>query len=219
MERYRDFLYLPAMYQLFGDLGTLTIGPHITLEEIGANYEFQKVEVEKQEHKTERFLSMNPAGTVPVLVHDGLVVTEAAAIMQYLAEQHEPKLVPAPGTPQRATILRWLTFTVSTLQPANRRLFYPERFSTDPTHVEGIAKQADQHQLAAWKILDEHALSEGPFILGQDYTIADIYLTMFSTWRDDPLEIRRMFPKVGRLVEAAIERPATRRVLEEHGEI
>lgn len=212
-------VYTYAMYELYWEVGTVAMAPHIALEEVGAPYELHHIDTEKDAQQEASFLALNPAGLVPVLVHDGLVVTESAAITQYIATRHpEAGLLPEPGSPAFAETLRWLVFAVTTLQTAGRRMFYADRFSTDASHAEAIEKRAEQHLLAGWKLVDEHALTAGPFIHGEQYSIADIYLVFLTSWSNDPDELRERFPNVGRMYEAATRRPATKRILDLHDE-
>jgi glutathione S-transferase len=206
-----------AMYELYWDAGTLAMAPHITLEEVGASYELHHVDLDSDAQREPAFLRLNPAGTVPVLVHDGRVLTESAAITQYVATRHpDARLLPEPATAAHGETLRWLMFAVTTLQTAGRRMFYSERFSTDESHSDAIRERAEEHLLAGWRIIDQHALQAGPFIHGERYSIADIYLVALSTWHDDAAKLRSDFPRVGRMFDAASRRPATRRILDLH---
>ena len=206
------------MYALYWEEGTLAIAPHIVLEEIGAPYKLHHVDLESEAHKTPDFLALNPAAGVPVLVDDSLTLTESAAICLYLAERHPAiGLLPAGGSPERATVLRWLLFAATTLQPAGRRMFYPERFSIDPADAPRVGARAREHLLDAWRLVADHALSAGPFVCGKAYSVADVYLVMLSTWVDDDMDLCGAYPAVGRLVDAARARPATRRALAQHG--
>ena len=147
-------------------------------------------------------------------------MTESGAITLHVAEQHpDAGLLPAPGTRERAITLRWLMYAVNTLQPAGRRLFYPERFSVDESHADGINKRAEENLLSSWKWIETHAIGDGPFVLGDRYTVADIYMVMMSAWSDDSAQLRRDYPKIERMFDAAVERPATQRILTVHGEL
>ena len=212
-----DRCRLLAMYELYWEAGTLAMAPHITLEEVGAAYELHYVSIDDDAHRQPEFLRLNPAGTVPVLVHEGHALSESAAIMLYVASRHpDARLLPEPGTLAYGQTLHWLMFATTTLQHAGRRMFYAERFSTDESHAEAIHDKAEQDLLAAWKVVEEHALGEGPFIHGDRYSLADIYLVLMAVWLDDMDKLRAELPRVARLFDAASQRPATRRILELH---
>jgi glutathione S-transferase len=205
------------MHELYWDMGTLAMAPHLALEEAGALYKLHRVDLGNDEQLRDGFRALNPACTVPVLTHEDLVLTESSAISLYVAEQHpEAGLLPPPGSRERAIALRWLMFAVNTLQPAGRRMFESERFSTDASHSDSIRARAEEDLLAGWRLIEDHALTQGPFVLGDRYSLADTYLVMFSTWCDEQSELFHQFPKLGRLFQAASVRPRTARVLEAH---
>ena len=75
--------------------GASSVVPHIVLEEIGAPYERQVVNLAQGEHKSGAYLKINPHGKVPALAVDGLVLTENVAILTYLAKRFpETQLLP-----------------------------------------------------------------------------------------------------------------------------
>src|SRR5215471_8917490 len=92
---------------------------HWMLEEIGAPYRFEVVNLEQGEHKKPAFLAVNPMGKVPALVHRGVVITEAAAMCAYLADAFpQAKLAPPTDSPARGTYYRWLFFGAGCVEPA-----------------------------------------------------------------------------------------------------
>ena len=92
---------------------------HWMLEETGAPYRMELLSFEKNEHKAPAYLAINPMGKVPAIVHRGVVVTEVAAILTYLADAF-PKagLAPKLDDPARGTYLRWMFFGAGCLEPA-----------------------------------------------------------------------------------------------------
>jgi glutathione S-transferase len=102
-----------------------------TLQEVEADFEPIRVNLVAGEHRRPEFLKINPAGKIPVLVDDDLVLTESVAIVLYLAEKYPDKgLLPA-GLNERAQVNRWLLFAATELeQPlwriARHTALYPE---------------------------------------------------------------------------------------------
>lgn len=71
----------------------------------------------KQQNRTPEFLALNPCGKIPVLEDDGLILTESAAIMLYLAERYgEGRLLPKPGTAASGHHHQWLSFVITELE-------------------------------------------------------------------------------------------------------
>ena len=98
---------------------TRATGVRILLEELGADYDVHVLNIRRGEQRTPDFLAVNPLGKVPTIVHDGAVVTEQAAIYQYLADAFpERGLAPPIGDTLRGPYLRWLAFYGASFEPA-----------------------------------------------------------------------------------------------------
>ena len=148
---------------------------HYMLEEVGVPYRIELLRFDKGEHKTEKFRAVNPMGKVPALAHRGVVVTEAAAICAYLADAFpEAKLAPAVDDPQRGTYYRWLFFTASCLEYAA----FDKSTGRDPGPASRIGYGTYEDTLAAL----EHALAPGPFVLGDRFSAADVYVGSHLAW-------------------------------------
>ncbi len=136
------------------------------LEEAGVPYELHIVDIMKGEQKQPDVLSKNAMGKVPTLLDDDLVVTEAAAIALYLADRYAPgRLCPALNDPRRGTYLRWSFFAPSVIEPA-----------VMAKHSGWEVKEVS----AGWGTYDamlaaaEGAIAKGPFLLGEQFSMADV---------------------------------------------
>jgi glutathione S-transferase len=179
---------------------------HWMLEETGAPYTVKLIDFEKQEHKTATFLAINPMGKLPALVHRGVVVTEAAAICAYLADAFpDARLAPSTADPARGSYLRWLFFGAGCLEPAivDRMLERPA-----PSRTGAIGYGTLEGTLNTL----EKALSAGPFILGQQFTAADVYVASAIGWGTmvKALQPRAPFQAY---VARMVERPAHQRMV------
>ena len=147
---------------------------------------FELVELESQlgTELPDSFREINPWGQVPVLIlPDGTTMTETAGILIYLAAQFpNQKLAPAPGTLAYASFLRWTVFASVNVYEAVARSSYPHRFSTDLAGRDAIGAAATQRMTEALGIIETHV--EGPFLLGPDMSVADIYIAMLYLWSD-----------------------------------
>jgi GST-like protein len=126
---------------------------------------------------------LNPAGQVPTLVlDDGAVLTESAAITLWLAEATgSDALVPAPGDPRRAAFLRWLIFLVANIYPCFTFADVPERFVAAEAARRPFREAVDRWMLARWAMVE--AAAGGPFFLGERLSAIDIYLAVMTLWR------------------------------------
>jgi glutathione S-transferase len=148
---------------------------HWMLEEVGAPYRLEVLRFDKREHKAEKFLAVNPMGKLPALVHRGLVVTETAAICAYLADAFpQAGLAPPVDSPLRGTYYRWLFFAAASLEYA----------SVD----KSLGRVVDQPARMGYGTYEdtlaavERALTPGPFVLGEQFSAADVYLGSQLAW-------------------------------------
>jgi glutathione S-transferase len=89
------------------------------LEEIGEPYDIHFLSLSKGDNRTPDYLAVNPMGKVPALKHGDTVITEAAAICAYLADEFPRAKLNVPiGTPRRGVYLKWLFFGPSCIEAA-----------------------------------------------------------------------------------------------------
>ena len=144
------------------------------LEEVGADYDVEMLGYGGT-MKTDAYLAINPMGKVPAIVHDGHVVTECAAICAYLADAF-PDAGLAPVTGEHADYYRWLFFAAGPVEQAvtNRSL--------------GVVPTDDQQRMVGYgdydRVVDvlEAAVSAHPYIAGDRFTAADVYVGSQVMW-------------------------------------
>jgi len=210
------------MRQLHYYPSTASMAPHIVLHEIGEPFELVLVDRTRDAHKTAAYLQLNPNGTIPVFVEDGLVLYESAAICLHLADScPQARLAPALGSQSRAHCYKWLMWLTNTLQPALMIYFYPERW-TDGANLQGAAQLKAFAQLRAGALLDqldaELARHGGPWLLGAEYSVVDPYCLMLCRWtrgfsRAPARERRHLGPYLRRM----LERPAVQQAFRAEG--
>lgn len=181
---------------------------HFMLEEVGQPYRIEVVRFDKGEHKMPAFLAVNPMGKLPALVHRGTVVTESAAICAYLADAFPAAgLAPALDSPERGTYYRWMFFGAGCLEPAiiDRMLSRPP--------VERPSALAYGSYEDTMRTL-EKAIQPGPFILGDRFGAADVYIgsQIGFGMMTKSLDPRPFFQAY---LARITERPAYKRVLEQ----
>ncbi|WP_029582835.1 glutathione S-transferase family protein [Bradyrhizobium sp. URHD0069] len=126
------------------------------------------------------YLAMNPNGRVPTLVDGGFVLWESNSIMRYLVLAYGEGTSLYPQAPrQRAAVDRWLDWTLSTLQPVDRPVFWAlVRTPIEQRDMAAIQKDADA-EAEQWHIVDRQ-LATRRFIEGDDFTLADIALGAYA---------------------------------------
>ena len=149
---------------------------HWMLEEAGVPYRVVPIDFAKGEHKAPSFLALNPMGKLPTIVHRGVVVTETAAIIAYVADLAPEKgLAPKPGDPLRGSYYRWLYFGAGCIEPAliDKMMKRPE---VERKSTVGWGSYEDV--VATLK----EALDEGPYLLGETFSAADVYVGSAIRW-------------------------------------
>ena len=205
------------MYKLYWAKSMGSMVAEVLFEEIGVEYEKVPIDMEKEENRSPEFLAINPLGQIPTLVlPDGTVMTESAAMVLQITDRHpEAKLAPPAGSPEGARFQRWLLFMATTIYPAEQRLFYADRITTDARAVAGIEDRARTDMDSYFAILND-ALDPGPYLLGESFSAVDVYLWMFVKWHPDTAKLFADNPRIARLVELVEARPSVAKVWAEN---
>lgn len=168
------------MYQLYYSPAACSLAIHAMLNEIGAPVELHKVDIGAGDGQKPEFKAINPRGQVPVLVDDGLVIREGAAIALYLLEKHQSPLLPK-GVKERAAALEWLMFANATLHPAYSRYFFLKKNPVAASEQEKLMNVAAAMIHKLWKEIEEK-LGTSKYIAGDTLTAADILITVIAGW-------------------------------------
>ncbi|MFD2205462.1 glutathione transferase GstA [Kiloniella antarctica] len=164
--------------KLYYKAGACSLASHIVLRELGMNFEIEPVDTDTQITASgEDFSKINPDGYVPALkLASGEILTEGAAILQYLADQKpELSLAPAGGSIERARLQEHLNFISSELHKAFTPFFKGQ--------AEGDARPAVDENVAKKLAHFEKILSDGrDYLLGDTFSVADAYLFVVTNW-------------------------------------
>ena len=171
------------MTTLFYALGACSLAPHITLEWIGKPYEAVRVN-----YGSPRLLEVNAAGAVPTLREDdGWTLTQAGAILDYLAEKHpEAELSGGQSPREKAEAHRWSSFLTSDMHAAFWPVFMPGRYTTDQGDAAKEAVVAAGQKLVARQmtVLNTH-LDGRHWMLGEGRgkrSVIDAYAFPMIRW-------------------------------------
>jgi glutathione S-transferase len=195
-----------------------SFAPHVLLHEIGAPFELKLVDRTRGAHRSPEYLALNPNGLIPVLQDGDLVLYETAAICLHLADTNPAAgLAPPLGTPARAEFYKWLVWLTNTLQAHLIHYFYPDRM-VDQGNTLGAAqvKAHAQAKVAACLLQIDAQLAKcgGPWLLGADYSAADIYAFMLCRWtRGFDTGPARSLAHIAPWLQRVLERPAVQRAV------
>ncbi|BDA87012.1 glutathione S-transferase [Aureimonas sp. SA4125] len=148
------------------------------LEEVGAEYTIMPIDFEAGDNRTPEFLAINPLGKIPALVlADGTVITEAPAIIAWLADAFpDAGLAPAKGSGEAGAYYRWLFFGGSCFEPALTEEMMRKGQPSLPKASIGWGAWSDVVALL------ERAVAPGPYLLGERFSAADVYIGAQLSW-------------------------------------
>jgi glutathione S-transferase len=127
--------------------------------------------------KAPAYLAINPMGKVPAIKHGETVVTECAAICAYLADAFpDAGLAPPPGNPKRGPYYRWLFFAAGPVEAATTGKALGLLAPPDKKRMAGYGSYEDAIDTL------EQAVSGGPYICGDQFTAADVYIGSQIGW-------------------------------------
>jgi glutathione S-transferase len=191
--------------KLYFSPGACSLASHVALREAGLDFSLEKVDL--RTHRTadgRDYYAVNPKGYVPALeLGDGAVLTEGAAILQYIADQRPAAgLAPAAGTMDRYRLQEWLGFIGTELHKSFSPLFSP----VTPEDV----RVATRERLEGRFGFTAAALDGRAYLLGDNFTVADAYLYTVLGWTKAVGIDRTKWRVLDALYQRASERPAVR---------
>ncbi len=202
------------MYQLYYAPDSAATGVRALLEELNVDYELIPSTIDRGLPSPPEQLAINPNGWVPVLVWDqGLAsqgsMYECAAITVFLCDRHaDSKLAPAVDDPTRALYLQTLVYFSSSIQNAFQLTYYPDRFADIPAAEASAINRGNRRLQETWDIINDQ-IGSNEWVLGDQFSAADIYLYMLTTWLDKDMGHPSLdqFPNVKRIAEKVQNRP------------
>jgi glutathione S-transferase len=203
-------------YKLYYAAGTASMGVRVLLEEIGAPYELIQTTTDRRKTRPAEQLKLNPNGWVPVLLWDESAMYECAAITIFLCDRHpKSNLAPAIDAPERSLFLQTLVYFSSSVQTAFQLDYHAHRFADTPSEEPSARRRGHRRLRETWQIIDDQ-IGDNQWILGDQFSGADIYLFMLTTWlepsRGHPSV--KDFPNVQRIADSVMLRPSVRLVYE-----
>ena len=176
------------------------------LEELELPYEVETVEFRPPQATF--FQQETPTGKLPTLQDGEVLLCESGAIVEYLLERYgEGRLAPAPGSPERARFLQWLHFAESTAFSPLGIVVWLGRYRDDAASHEDLLADARERAAASFDFL-ENEFGEGPYLMGEDFTAADVMMgfTLVAARLLGVLTERHL--RLLRYLESLLERPA-----------
>lgn len=209
-------------YQLFYSPGACSLAAHIVLEEVGADFSLERVDLAGGAQRSAAFLAINPKGRVPVLAipEEPKALTELSAILVYLARRH-PDFGLAPiGDPHaEARVEEQLAWLTSWVHGVGFSLIWrPERFTDEAKARKAMAARGRDIVEAAYTEIEARLADGRTWSMGERFSIVDPLLLVLFRWGNRiGLPMAERHPAWSSLAWRMVDRPAVTRVLEREG--
>jgi glutathione S-transferase len=203
-------------YTLYGRQSSGSLAVQVALEELGVS--FERIWISKEPADVAKLKQLNSTGKVPALVlPDGTVMFESAAMLLHLALKYPEQLAPPPSSVEHAVFLQWMVFLSANVYEAALRMYYPARYSSrGAADAPAIQQRGEADFLAHLELIGK---SLKPYVLGSRYSIADVYLYMLGTWyQGDRQELYNRLPALGAHAKLLLQRPAVAKVEADHAQ-
>lgn len=196
--------------------GTCALATHIALHEAGADFELNKLDFGAAQQQSPAYLAINPKGRVPALATEDGVLTETPALLVFIAQRFpDKKLAPLDDVFAFARLQEFNGYLASTVHVAHAHKRRGSRWSDDPAAHESMRAKVPQ-TMTACAVMMEKAVA-GPWVLGEQYSVADGYLFTLSGWLEGDGVDMAQFPRLLAHRERMAQRPAVQRALAEAG--
>jgi glutathione S-transferase len=200
--------------KLYYAADTCSLATHIALEEAGADYSTVKVDFAKAQQRSPEYLKLNPKARVPALVTDRGVLTETPAMLAFVAQSFPAaRLAPLDDPFAFAEVQAFNSYLCSSLHVAHAHRMRGSRWvdADDAASIAAMQRKVPQSVSACYELIERDML-EGPWVMGERYTICDPYLFTLAQWLEedgvDPARIPRVIDHRRRVSERAAVRKA-----------
>jgi glutathione S-transferase len=186
------------MFTLYYAPNTCALASHIALEHAGAEYHAVRVDFSRSEQRSPDYMRINPKGRVPALVTSRGILTETPAILMFICQSFpDAGLAPLEDAFGLAQLNAFNSYLCSTVHVAHAHRMRGYRWVDDPMAIAAMQKKVPQSVGECFDLIEREYL-RGPWVLGEHYTVSDMYLFTLAQWLEaDGVDPER-FPKVAK---------------------
>lgn len=201
------------MLTLYYSPNSCALASHLALEHAGLHYEARHIDFAKNEQRSEAYLAINPKGRVPALVTGQGILTETPAILVYICQLNpDAGLAPLDDPFTFAQLQSFNSYLCSTVHVAHAHRHRGHRWTDSEDAMATMTAKVPQNMRDCFTLI-ETSLLQGPWVLGNSYTVADMYLFTVSRWLEgDGVDIKG-FPHVADHFRRMEKNPVVQRVL------
>ncbi|MBO9679741.1 MAG: glutathione S-transferase family protein [Acidovorax sp.] len=193
--------------------GTCAQAVRIALHEANAPHEAVRLDFAAGEQRSPAYLAINPKGRVPTLVTEQGVLSETPALLMYVAQRFpEARLAPTDAF-ALARMQEFHSYLASTVHVAHAHRPRASRWADEPEAQAAMQRKVPANMAECFGVIEQHYLGQGPWVLGEQYSLADGYLFTVAGWlKGDGVDMAR-FPQVHAHFQRVAARPAVQRAL------
>lgn len=195
--------------------GACSLAVHIALEEVGAPFQLTLASTSDGSTQSPAHLRLNPKGRVPVLVTGESILTEAPAILIFLAATYPAAQLLNPSAEGLARSVEWCNWLSGSVHAvAVRQVWRPASFTVDAMAHHAIIDKGREHLRAAFTLI-ETRMQAAEWCVASRYSIVDAYLLVFYRWGNRMgIRMREDYPTWTNHTLRMLQRPAVNRALE-----
>jgi GST-like protein len=195
-------------YIVYGSPGSGSMPVEAALTLIGARFDVIGETVLRDVSRNPQVFKVNPLGQVPALVlPGGEVMTESAAILIWLADRYpEAGLAPPATDARRSAFLRWMAYVSSAIYGLAWVRADPMRLVSDQRQVDVVLERIANRRADCWRWMDAQ-IRPGRFLLGDDLSVLDLYVTTVSRWSPRRTRFYREAPRMAEVVRRVDAEP------------
>lgn len=175
---------------------TCSLATHLALSQAGAEYDLVRIAFSKDEQRAPAYTKINPKARVPALVTERGVLTETPAMLLFVAQTYpEAKLAPLGDMFRLAEVNAFNSYLCSTVHVAHAHRMRGFRWADEPQAWDAMRRKVPQSVGESFSLIEREFL-KGPWVMGEEFSMADFYLLTLSRWLEaDGVDLSRL-PRV-----------------------
>jgi glutathione S-transferase len=203
------------VFTLYYARNTCALASHIALKDAGAPYDLRRIDFGTTQQQSPGYLAVNPKARVPAMVTPRGTLTETPAILMFIAQSYPAaRLAPLDDPFAFAEMEAFNSYLCSTVHVAHAHRMRGSRWADDPASFADMKRKVPQTVTACYGLI-ESGMLKGPWVMGEQYTVADPYLFTLAQWVEDDGVDPACIPRVIEHRMRMLERPNVRQAIAE----
>src|SRR5260370_15343863 len=205
------------MFKLYYAPGTCALATNIALEEAGALYEAVPVDCGAQTQRSPEYLAINPKGWVPALVTESGTLTETPGLLLFVAQRFpKAELAPLSDPFALAQVQEFNLYLCATAHVAHAHGRRGARWADDAAAIEAMKRKVPATMTECAELIESKFL-QGPWVMGEQYTICDPYLFTIGSWLEGDGVDTTKLPRTVEHRRRMLARPAVQKAVAAEG--